>query len=513
MSEQARTCPNCKQANYGLSEFCARCGADLQTVTADFLPWALHNQLPNMPWAAHDAAIKHRATNPDSPGTGLVWSGIIVTIIGLAIDLAPAIQFGTTSVGLGLILLGLWQLRRDYVALSRNGRWLVLLGLVALGTISWRVIEPDPPSPSRILAASGSTSPKATRVAAPEGVMLMHRGGAAHLGVTSGPAPSGNIYRSWRFDTGGELYSSPAISGNQLIIGSKSGFLYALDATNGTELWSRDIGEYIVRSTPAIADDVLFINDGYLVLALSMKDGTTLWTADVPFTGSTSPTYVDGLVYIASQNGRIAALDAATGVAKWTVQVDGLIFGSPTVDAGRVYVANDRGTVTALRADTGASLWAVKAGGGVFAPIISSGDALYLTTNEGKTLALTAEFGKVVWTYDAGGSSGAALGANQLVVTSDDGGVTALNPNDGSILWSVATGSTITTGPTIAGDLVMVPSGQSVHTYRLADGTKLYTYATGYTVQISPVVLNGLIYIGGRDGYLDALAGDIVPSP
>ena len=62
-------------------------------------------------------------------------------------------------------------------------------------------------------------------------------------------------------------------------MGSKSGYLYGLDATTGNQLWAREIGEYIVRSTPAIDGKAVFINNGYSVLALSIEDGTTLWTA------------------------------------------------------------------------------------------------------------------------------------------------------------------------------------------------------------------------------------------
>ena len=58
--------------------------------------------------------------------------------------------------------------------------------------------------------------------------MLMNRGGPEHRAINVGPAPTGSLYRSWRLDTGGELYSSPSISNNMLVVGSKSGFLYGV---------------------------------------------------------------------------------------------------------------------------------------------------------------------------------------------------------------------------------------------------------------------------------------------
>ena len=508
MSQQSRTCPNCKQVNYGLAEFCQKCGADIHTEPGEFLPWALHEQLPPMAYAAKDDTLFTRSTDPDAPGTGWVAVGLTVVVVGLLIDLTTPIQILLTIAGLISIVFGMWELRVDYPALSRAGRWLVVLGIVGLGVVSWRVIEPKAPHPTRLIAANVRSEPTATKIAIPEGEMLMNRGGPAHQGVTSGPAPQTGLYRSWRFDTGGELYSSPAISSNILIVGSKSGYLYALDATTGNQLWAKEIGEYIVRSTPAINGKAVFINNGYSVLALSIEDGTTLWTASVSFTGSTSPTVVDGVVYVASQNGAIYAFDAATGTVNWQSIVDGLIFGSPTVDSGRIYVANDRGKVMGMRADNGAVLWRADVEGGVFAPVVSDGDELFLTTTAGTTFALSAEFGTTIWKYDAGGSGGAALADDSVIVTADDGSVSSIDRASGEIRWSVATGSAISVGPTIVGNVVLVGSGQSLYAYDLETGSQVFTYATGNTIQIPPVAVNGLVFIGGRDGYLDAIAGD-----
>ena len=58
------------------------------------------------------------------------------------------------------------------------------------------------------------------------------------------------------------------------------------------------------------------------------------------------------------------------------------------------------------------------------------------------------------------------------------------------------------------GDVVLVGSGQSLYAYDLETGSQVFTYATGNTIQIPPIAVNGLVFIGGRDGYLDAIAGD-----
>ena len=51
-------------------------------------------------------------------------------------------------------------------------------------------------------------------------------------------------------------------------------------------------------------------------------------------------------------------------------------------------------------------------------------------------------------------------------------------------------------------------SGQTLYGFNIDSGEQMFTYATGYTIQIAPTVINGAIYIGGRDGFLDAIVGD-----
>jgi eukaryotic-like serine/threonine-protein kinase len=508
VSQTARRCRNCGQLNYGKAIFCQKCGEDISAVEAAFIPWAQHQMLPPMASAVRDESRKFARFDADAAGSGLVWTGLLVVAAGLLIDLTSTALVILVAVGAAMMIFGLWQLRVDYGALSRLGVWLIAVSALALTVVAWRVIEPDTPNPVNLIQPNPTATSVTTAALGGEGSVPMHRGGPAHLGVNPGPAPTGTLFRSWRFDTGGELYSSPAISGDMLVIGSKSGFLYGLNAITGDQVWSRDLGQYIVRSTPAIQENVVYINNGYQTLALSLDDGSTLWTVDVSFTGNTSPTIANRTVYIASQNGAILALDARTGDEAWQLNLEGLIFGSPTVADGRLFVATDRGKVFALNDESGLVAWRYQANGGVFAPVISDEGVVYFTTNAGATYAITADDGVELWKYDAGGASGGSVTRDKIIVGSDNGGVSAINRETGAILWLSPTGGQIAVGPTIVGKLVVVASGQTLYGFDIDTGDQLFTYATGYTIQIAPALVNGAIYIGGRDGFLDAIVGD-----
>ena len=53
------------------------------------------------------------------------------------------------------------------------------------------------------------------------------------------------------------MNSSPTVVGGVVYIGSHSGYLYALDAKTGTELWRYETGE-TGNGSPAIANGIVY---------------------------------------------------------------------------------------------------------------------------------------------------------------------------------------------------------------------------------------------------------------
>ena len=74
-----------------------------------------------------------------------------------------------------------------------------------------------------------------------------------------------NGKRVWTFKTLGEVDSSPAVCGDKVIVGSGDGRLYMLDLSSGKEIWSYEIGQPII-SSPAVAQGVVVVgcDDGYV---------------------------------------------------------------------------------------------------------------------------------------------------------------------------------------------------------------------------------------------------------
>jgi len=180
----------------------------------------------------------------------------------------------------------------------------------------------------------------------------------------------------------GGLYSSPVVFGGTVYIGARTGVFYALNEATGAQLWSRDFG-FVLRttcppsegftSTATVAPDpktgtpVVYVAapDGYLY-ALNAADGSTLWRAVVGIPSTTvndyynwaSPTVSNGVVYmgIASNcdvplvRGGVVSVDQATGAPLGTYysikagHVGASVWGSVlATPAGNIFAATGNG--------------------------------------------------------------------------------------------------------------------------------------------------------------------------
>jgi len=518
VSVTIKTCAECGQISPGFHAFCPVCGADIHQTSQRAAPWTISSRFLPLPAAVDpDRRRRRRQPVPEGRGTGLAWLGVLLIAVPIVASRASSFFFAAYALGILLIMAGFWQMRRDPYTLSRAGVVANGLGLVALVFVGLKVMTTDDQRGDRNLAAAFVTPTPTqvpdwavpTGVASPDASVVMYRGDAAHTGELPGPGIVGRPYRAWRFDSAGELYSSPAVVDGTVYVGSKSGFLFALDVTNGVERWRADLGNYIVRSSPAVIDNRIFIGAGYTLFSLDAATGEEVWQGRTSYSGSSSPSFADGVIYVASQSSTVYAFDAASGKPEWTFQTDGPIFSSPAVAGGLIFVGTDNGKLLALNLMTGQAKWKFETDGGIFSSPAVVGDLVYATTKKGKTYAVDVQTGKPRWSYDAGGEASPAISGGTLFIASSDGGLYALDAErGGDPKWLFPTGAPITASPVVAAGVVYIASGMTLYAIDAATGAELWRYAAGYTIDTSPVVVNGLIFIGGTDGFLDAIAGD-----
>ena len=108
----------------------------------------------------------------------------------------------------------------------------------------------------------------------------------------------GSLSLKWSYKTGLVSVSSPAVANGVVYVGNENFKVYALKASTGARLWSRNVIGVRADSSPAVANGVVYIGSAYhnvhALNALNAKTGALLWsyaTGDGVFS---SPTVANG---------------------------------------------------------------------------------------------------------------------------------------------------------------------------------------------------------------------------
>jgi outer membrane protein assembly factor BamB len=371
-----------------------------------------------------------------------------------------------------------------------------------------------------------------------------------HTGSSTSTAPKSN-QTLWTYTTGDAVKTSPAVVDGWVYFGSDDGYVYALNAANGSLVWKYNTYGP-VQSSPAVVDGVVYIGGyhGHAVFALNAYTGDLIWQSptDSGYPNSISATAVaNGLVYItvastSDYNGRLYAFNASTGKLTWQTITPGRTWASPAIYEGRVYIGSSIGYIEALNATSRDQLWSITDLGYDGHSSFSIGDDLvYISKWPQGLQAWNASSGAFVWACSTKGNVVYATPAiaNGVVYVSTGiggavgniqrGGVTAIDAKSGALLWNHTIGSIQHSSPAVAGGMVFVGSdeiqimdhtiagahaGHTVYALDSRTGELRWTYQTGGEVYSSPAVAYGVVYVGSNDGKLYAIGSEPdIPSP
>jgi len=278
--------------------------------------------------------------------------------------------------------------------------------------------------------------------------------------------------------------------------------------TNQT-LWSYMIGKYMIRSSPAVADGVVFMNAGAGVYALNATTGALIWSYTTGSSVYSCPAVADGVVFVGSCDNKTYALNATTGALIWSYTTGSSVYGSAAVADGVVFVGSDK--VYALNETTGALIWSY-IGGFAFSvnscPAVADG-VVFVGSLDDKVYALNETTGALIWSYTTGGDvywSSAAVADGVVFVGSCDDKVYALNETTGALIWSYTTGASVLSSPALADGKVYVGSDDyNVYCLNATTGALIWSYTTGGKVYSSAAVADGVVFVGSLDDKVYAL--------
>jgi outer membrane protein assembly factor BamB len=369
------------------------------------------------------------------------------------------------------------------------------------------------------LASSSATADQPTRI----GDWRQDRFSPAHTGLNPdetilNTTNVSKLQSAWTFDTGDTVPGTPVVAGGTLYLESNNGYLYAVDAEDGSLKWGSGSGGNFGEASPAYGAGLLIVGGDQNVTAFDASTGAVAWTAPIGYFTDGGQAIAGGVVYTGDCIGTMHALDLKTGAELWSkTGLSSCIETTPAVADGRVFLGasnTNGGRVFALDASSGHLLWRFKTQVGIAqsAPSVVRG-TVYIGSLDGHLYALDAATGRVVWKDRLGGATHSSPGvAHGLVYIGDESGyLYAFHRRDGSLAWRTQVGQYVSdSSPAIANGVVYIAAsdggGGSLLALDAVTGQILFTtrLLTGEDGVNSPIVLNGMVFIGSQDSGIHA---------
>jgi outer membrane protein assembly factor BamB len=191
----------------------------------------------------------------------------------------------------------------------------------------------------------------------------------------------------WTFAiNGGPVIGTPALVDGKTFAAGCDSTLHILDAANGKELGTVDLGGQVGASA-AVRDGKLYVGTmSNQVVAVDLSKAEVAWTFEpaarkLPFFASVAAT--DKLIIAGSRDKRVYAIDRATGKEVWSVPTEGKVDSSPVVVGKRVYAGSHDGRLYVLELDTGKLIERIQLDGPISASPAIGGGCLVIGTEKG----------------------------------------------------------------------------------------------------------------------------------
>ncbi|MEO1240793.1 MAG: PQQ-binding-like beta-propeller repeat protein [Pseudomonadota bacterium] len=273
-----------------------------------------------------------------------------------------------------------------------------------------------------------------------------------------------------------------AFDDGRIFVTSGFGFVAALDAITGEELWRVQTTNPVRTPPTAYRGRVYLATNTNEFLALEQETGEKAWTFQsfeeaARFLSSSSPAAAGDLVVAPFSSGELVAFLADNGRAVWNetlarqsrlTALSSLndIAGSPVIDRGLVYVVSHGGQLEAIDIRSGEPVWQTSLAS-LQMPWVA-GDFLFVVSVEGELACLSRSDGGIIWVSQLTRYknekkrkgritwAGPVLAGDHLVLVSSDKEIIKVSPQTGEIVATekIPEGSVI--APVVAGEKVFV---------------------------------------------------------
>jgi outer membrane protein assembly factor BamB len=158
---------------------------------------------------------------------------------------------------------------------------------------------------------------------------------------------------------------------------------------------------------------------------------------------SMAPVFSSGVLYAADYEGMLVAVDASSGRKVWDLKTGQPFSGGPGLDNERLYMGTIDGRVIAYDRNSGAELWNSQVSSEVLSPPAAGDGIVVVRCIDGRVFGLDGVSGRRLWIHDHNvplltlrGNADLLIRGGIAFVGYDDGSVTSLRVEDGSVIWN-----------------------------------------------------------------------------
>jgi outer membrane protein assembly factor BamB/predicted Ser/Thr protein kinase len=227
--------------------------------------------------------------------------------------------------------------------------------------------------------------------------------------------------------------------------------------------------------------------------------------------GVSAPVLLNDTLVVDTLDGALVALSADTGAIRWQERRVGdrdVMFGAPSVGSELVFVGTSDEDVLGLSPISGGVIWRSAVQGAVQTAPVPHRDQLIVVTEKGYLYVLRSGNGQVIWGRPLQPGLRTPTASDDQIFVSAGTLLSALDIRSGTVSWEFPAASTLTTRPTIFGDLVLVGTERGIlHALRRSDGQEQWHTQFNSPLSAAPAV-GTHIFVVDRSGGVTALSAD-----
>ncbi len=254
--------------------------------------------------------------------------------------------------------------------------------------------------------------------------------------------------------------SSPTVTADRVYLGDEEGVFHAIDRATGARAWTFNTGGEIFSSAAVSEERIIFGSYDNNLYCLN-KDGTKAWSYATQGYVHCAPAVVEGVTFIAGCDEHLRIIDVKTGEQRAELKLETYLIASPAVIGDTLYVGTFASEVVAVNWKTPSVTWRYQAGAGEF-PFHSSAavtDNLVVVGGRDKLIhAINRDNGKRTWTFPtrAKVDSSPVVVGQRVFVGSNDGNLYELGLADGKERWKFNAGKPISASPAVGEGILVI---------------------------------------------------------